>query len=347
VSLRGYMALGMLSAVLLPWLAYFALAPADEFVRLTAAGSLVIGLMGFVAWQIGRNVIKPLAAMSREARAIAVGDMGDGTLPTSKVQEIAAATAAFDAMRGALSESFRRQAALEAERRFIINAVAHDFTTPLFVLRGHLDGLSTGVAASPKKRAAYVAVCQEKVAHLERMVSDLRSLTRLEVLAEAMVQEPLDFTALVRQVTQAFEPAAIKDKVRLATDIAEASILVFGDRDWLERALSNVISNALRHTSQAGEVRIALAMDGGRARLRVEDTGDGVDPEAMPHIFEPFYRGNAARTSGDGGLGMGLAITKRVCQLHGGDVEVANRPGGGARFTLWIPLHGSGMRATR
>ncbi len=341
MSLRGYMAVGMLSAVLLPWIAYFALAPAGEIVRLAVAASLVVGLLGFVAAQIGRHVIRPLAAMGQEAYAIATGDIGDSVLPPSNVHEVATVRAAFNGMRQGLAEAFGRQAELEAERRFILNAVAHDFTTPLFVLRGHLEGLSTGLAASPEQRVAYLAVCQRKVQHLHRLVADLRASTQLESLADTLVRDPIDFRVLVRQVAQAFEPAAEDYQICLTTDVPDAPCPILGDKDWLERGLSNIISNALRHTPVTGAISLALANDDDRAILHIDDTGDGIDPNAMPHIFKPFYRGNAARTSGDGGLGMGLAIAQRVFQVHGGDLEACNRASGGARFTLWIPLHSS------
>ena len=142
----------------------------------------------YVSRQIGRYVIRPLEAMSQAARQIAGGGL-DFELPISRVREVAEVRAAFEAMGEGLRASIGRQAALEEERRFFVGAIAHDLRTPLFTLRGYLEGLERGLATSPEKVAHYIAVCRQKADQLERLVADLFAYTRAEYLEQTVQRE--------------------------------------------------------------------------------------------------------------------------------------------------------------
>jgi signal transduction histidine kinase len=308
-------------------------------------GVLAVTLMLlFVRWQMDRYVVKPLEAMSAAARRIASGNL-DFALPESRVREVADVCEAFEAMGTGLRDSLRRQAELEEERRFFIGAIAHDLRTPLFALRGYLEGLDQGLAASPEKAATYVAVCRQKADQLDRLVADLFAYTRAEYLEQTLQSEPLELGALLRRAVEGARAQAPWITLELAGP--REMCLVEGDAHLLERAVDNLLDNALRYTPAGGEIEVRWRRIDGRAAFTVADTGPGIAACDMPHLFEPLYRGDTSRNRQTGGAGLGLAIARRALLAHGGDLVAANRPTGGAEFTAWLPLHSEVPEARR
>lgn len=300
----------------------------------------------FVRTQMGRYVVKPLEAMGIAARRIANGDL-NFELPDSRVREVADVSQAFEAMGEGLRDSLRRQAELEEERRFFVGAIAHDLRTPLFSLRGYLEGLEQGLASSPQKAADYIAVCRQKADQLDRLVSDLFAYTRVEYLEQTLRSSPLELGALLRRAVQGAGPRARgKDIALEIVGPAEAgeSCMSEGDEQLLERAIENLLDNALQYTQAGGKIEVSWHRDeaAGRAVFTVTDTGPGIAPADMPHLFDPLYRGETSRNRQTGGAGLGLAIARRALLAHGGDLVAANCPGGGAKFTGWLPLYSPG-----
>ena len=190
--------------------------PEAWFLPLILLGVLVLTLAA-VAWFLDRAVLRPLAATGRAARQIAAGDL-EVALPTSPVREVAELNAAFAGMGAALRESLARQAAIEQERRLLIGAVVHDLRTPLFALRGYLDGMAGGLANTPEKAARYVGIAREKAAALEWLIADLFEYTRLEYLEQTPRHEPLDLAALLRRLVDGLQPQAAAKGVALTLD---------------------------------------------------------------------------------------------------------------------------------
>ncbi len=238
---------------------------------------------------------------------------------------------AFRAMGDGLRASLHRQAELEEQRRFFIGAIAHDLRTPLFALRGYLIGLEQGIAASPEKSAAYLTICREKADQLDRLVSDLFAYAKTEYLGQAVRRQPMDLADALARAVDAIRPAAAAKGVALDFNASEGC--VEGDPDLIERAATNLLDNALRYTPPGGTIAVSCAAEGDHVCFTVEDDGPGIAEQDLPHLLEPLYRGDAARSSKTGGAGLGLTIADRVLQAHGGSLSVANRPGGGAMFT--------------
>lgn len=291
--------------------------------------------LGGIAWFLGSALLKPLAATSEGARSVASGNL-DIELPSSRVREVAELIAAFESMSVDLRASLQQQAAMEQERRLLIGAVVHDLRTPLFSLRGYLEGLETGVADTPDKQRQYVAVAQEKADALERLIADLFDYTRLEYLDETPVREPLDLTSLLDSLVSGLAPQAEAKGVEIEL-VTSAACVVHGDRHLLTRAIENLLDNALRHTPAGGAVQAACDQDGERTRFTISDSGPGIPEEDLPHIFTPMFRGEVSRNRRTGGAGLGLTIARRMLRAQGGDLEAANAPGGGAVFTGWLP----------
>ncbi|MGH2517752.1 MAG: sensor histidine kinase, partial [Ktedonobacterales bacterium] len=166
--------------------------------------TLLLTMLG-IAWLLRPALLHPLATMSAAARQVASGDL-DVEVPASGVREVAEVAAAFTAMSGGLRASLERQAEIEQERRLFVSAIAHDLRTPLFSLRGYLEGLELGVADTPERRARYVAVCREQADRLEQLVAGLFAYARLEYLDDTPRREPLDLAELLRATVEGMRP---------------------------------------------------------------------------------------------------------------------------------------------
>ena len=285
-----------------------------------------------IAWFLGRTLLTPLAATSSAARQVAAGDL-DVEIPGSRVREVVELSSAFVAMSAELRASLRHQAEIEEERRMFVSAIAHDLRTPLFSLRGYLEGLEKGVATTPQKVAQYVQVCREKAGVLERLISDLFAYARIEYLEQTLHREPLDLGALLGRAVEGRRREAEARGVTLELGGSPQACLVQGDEHLLGRAVENLLDNAMRYTPPRGRVEVRWCSDGDRATFTVADTGPGIAPHDLPHLFEPMYRADPSRSRQTGGTGLGLAIARRILRAHGGDLVAANRTAGGAEFS--------------
>jgi signal transduction histidine kinase len=293
--------------------------------------------LALVAWLLVRLVLRPLAAMRRAARQIAGGEW-EIRLPPSRAREVAEVSAALTGMSAALRESLGRQAALEEERRLFVGAVAHDLRTPLFALRGYLRGLESGVADTPERVAHYVQACGVRADALDKLISELFAYTRLEYLDQQPQREPLELGALLAAAVAAVQPAALGKGVALAMEGPATDCPLLGDRALLERAVQNLLDNAVRHTPPGGHICVRWAREGRYQSFQVEDSGPGIAAHDLPHLFTPLYRSEPSRNRQTGGAGLGLTIARRILRAHGGDLEAANGEAGGAIFTGTLPL---------
>ncbi|MGH2531238.1 MAG: sensor histidine kinase [Thermomicrobiales bacterium] len=292
--------------------------------------------LGSIAWFLGRMVVKPLAATSAAARQVATGDL-EVALPSSRVREVAEVKTAFEAMSAGLRASLQHEAELEQERRLFIGAVVHDLRTPLFSLRGYLEGLARGVADTPEKRARYVAVAQEKAAALERLITDLFDYTRMEYLDQAHNPEPMDLAALLHRLVDGLQPQATTKEVRLTLDRPPEGCTVDGDAHLLTRAVENLLDNALRFTPAGGNVRVECRTEATGVRFSVADSGPGIPTDDLPHLFTPLFRGETSRNRRTGGAGLGLTTARNIIRAHGGELTARNHFDGGAVFTGTLP----------
>jgi signal transduction histidine kinase len=199
----------------------------DIVANFSALAALILAIF-FVGFQMRRYVVKPLEAMSGTARQIAEGDL-DLNLPVSRVTEIAEVRTGFEVMVAGLQESFQKQSKLEEERRFFIGAIAHDLRTPLFALRGYLDGLEQGIAASPDKIGKYVAVCKEKSNQLDRLVSDLFAFTKLEYMEQTLLSEKVDIKLILERSIDSLRPLALDKSVTISVEWPPYKCEVTGD----------------------------------------------------------------------------------------------------------------------
>lgn len=227
------------------------------------------------------------------------------------------------------------QARSVRRERAFTRAAAHELKTPLAVLRTHAEALKEDI--SPEKRGAYLDVILDESDRMSTLVGQLLDLSRLEAGAE-LRREPLDLAALTAEVLARLEPAAQVGAIALVLDLVP--LQVEGDRRRLEELLAELGTNALKHCPPGGEVRVVLRLEGNRARLSVENDGPAIPAEDLPHLWEPFYKGDKSRSREGGGSGLGLALVKGAAEAHKGTCRAENRSGGGVRFTIELPaLH--------
>ena len=226
----------------------------------------------------------------------------------------------------------KQRAAIQRERDFT-RAAAHELKTPLAILQAHGEALREDIL--PEKRAEYLDVILDECGRMSALVGRLLELSRLES-GTPLQKEPLDLAALVREV---WEPLALpleQKDITLKLDLE--ALQLEGDRERLREAAGNLASNALRHCTPGGTIRVTLRREGSRAVLTVYNDGEPIPEADLPHLFQPFYRGgDKSRSRDSGGTGLGLAIVRAAVLAHGGECEAENT-GGGAAFRLVLPL---------
>ncbi|MCC3371446.1 cell wall metabolism sensor histidine kinase WalK [Cohnella sp. REN36] len=310
-------------------------APKSNVVSFHAAIAGFVLALAAIAAAMRRLLLKPLERIRAAVLAFAAGEW-DVRLPASRITEIAAVRDGFEGMVEGLRRSHQKQAELEEERRFVIAAVAHDLRTPLFALRGYLDGLEQGIAQTPEQMAKYVAVCKDKSAQLDRLVEDLFTFTKMEYADTSKHERTIDLKRILEGSMDSLRPPAENKHISIETHL-EAEAAVKGDAHLLERAMNNLLDNAVRHAPVHGQIAVRCVRDGGKVRFSFRDTGPGFTEEELQRVFEPLYRGEASRNRLTGGSGLGLTISRRILRQHGGDLAAGNHPEGGALLTGWIP----------
>ncbi len=289
-----------------------------------------------VTWWLSRTLLRPLAALSAAARSIAVQDL-HFSLPASSIKELAEVADAFESMREALSTALSRQTELEQERRLFISAIAHDLRTPLFALRGYLQGFAQGLARDPEKARRYLQVCQQQAETLERLIDDLFLYAQLEYLEVLPKREPLDLGVLMGRVMESIRPLAETRGISVVEDRPTEPCWLMADAHLLARAFGNLLDNALSHTPAGGTIVLSWQQKETQVQFSVTDTGPGIAPEDLPHLFQPLYRGERSRNRRTGGAGLGLTIAQRILQAHEGDLAARNATTGGALFFGHLP----------
>ena len=267
---------------------------------------------------LSRKVTAPVEELSQDAQNGRCREDGP-------VRELNALAGAFNAAQDQLEEQLQR------ERAFTRGA-AHELKTPLAVLRTHAEALQEDIA--PQKREQYLDVILEESDRMARLVGSLLELSRLEAGAE-LRRESIDLAALIREV---WSPLSLPlEQKRLTLSLELEALTVDGDRERLRELAENLASNALRHCTPGGQIRVTLEKEGTGLRLTVQNDGLPIPEEDLPHLFEPFYRGDKARSRQSGGTGLGLAIVRAAAQAHGGSCGVENCSGG-PLFWVVLPL---------
>jgi signal transduction histidine kinase len=215
--------------------------------------------------------------------------------------------------------------------------------TPLTANRGYTETLSMPqIPLDDDTRRRYLEVVNQETYKLEAIIGDLLDVARLEGGGETFHHRPISVEELFRRILDRHHPSIQQKQIAVTVDVAPEASEVHGDPGRLEQALQNLASNALRHTPQGGSMTLRAEADDGRVRIAVQDSGPGIAPEHLPHVFDRFYKAEASRagTSVASGSGLGLSIVQAIVHRHGGTVGAANAAEGGAVFEISLPHDG-------
>ena len=300
--------------------------------RLTLLATAISAGAGLV---LGRGLTAPLRALNEAARRLGAGNL-DTRAPEEGDDEIGELGAGFNRMAVRMQESFNT---LESERdtlRSFIADMSHELRTPITALHTFIDLLSHGAARDESVRDEFLQESATQIDRLEWLVQNLLDLSKFDAgLAEVHV-EHVDLRPLVdRSVGEAKLAAASKD-VTIQYEPSAEPIVAAADTNRLRQALSNVLLNAVKFTPAGGTVTVQLDCTQKVARIRVRDTGPGIPPEELPHVFERFYRGPSTANLA-GGSGLGLPIVQSIMHAHAGDVTVHSEYGKGTEAVLMLP----------
>jgi heavy metal sensor kinase len=290
---------------------------------------LAIALAGIGGYWLTRRNLAPLASMAAQARRITHSNL-DTRLDAgaAAAEELAALSSSFNELLARLDQSFDHM------RRFVADA-SHELRTPIAIIRGEADvALAHERGAAEYKQA--LAIVLDESRRLSRLVDDLLNLARADAGRVKLRVEEFYLNDLLAECCRSAQTLAGARGVLL--ECPPHDDLAFrGDEELVRRMAMNLIDNAIRYTPAGGRVTVSLDSRGGHIAIRVADTGTGIAPEIVPHVFERFYRGDKARSRQDGGFGLGLAIVKWVAESHHGTVELASTPGAGSTFTVTLP----------
>ena len=299
-------------------------ASVDRSVYLGAA--LAVVAAGVVAFLVARYLTHPILRLEAAAKDLAAGELSH-RVDANGPAEVAALGDAFNHMADSLEEA-------EMLRRRLVADVAHELRNPIAVLRIQAEGMAEGViAAEPPVLDSLV----EELQHLSSLVDDLQELSSAEAGRLHYEMEPIDLAELAQREAERAAKIA-PDGVHVTSEGMVGERYIVGDQRRLSEVLRNLLGNALKYTPQ-GDVSVVIqAIDDQRVEVAVRDTGAGISPEDLPHVFERFYRADKARSAHTGGAGLGLAISRRIVEDHGGTVFADSVAGEGAVVGFRLPL---------
>lgn len=275
---------------------------------------------------ISRRITRPIHEMAGVTGRIAEGDYSRRVKIESR-DEIGSLAGSLNQMAENLEESQRL-------RRELMANIAHELRTPLTSISGYMEGLIDGVV--PATPETYELVHRE-ADRLSRLVSDLQRLSRAESGKEQLDIVELPVKTVVERLARRLEPQFREKGVELELDLEPGIPGLMADEDKLDQVLTNLLDNGLSYTGRGGKVKVAARGEDGKVAVTIKDTGIGISPEDLPHIFERFYRADKSRSRTRGGTGIGLTIAKRYVEALGGTITVDSKLGEGTKFLLRLP----------
>jgi signal transduction histidine kinase len=313
--------------------------PAGEFltsVNQAIVSSTIIAVL--IALLVGTvlflQIIKPLRLLKKAATAITSGDLNQRVNISSR-DELGELGMTFNQMAKSLAKA-------ETQRRHMVADVAHELRTPLAVIQGTLEGMQDGILPLDEEQ---VAALYTETMLLNRLVGDLRLLSLVEAGQLRLEKKETEPGILIQQIVERLKPQADLKNVRMETCLQSNLPTIWMDSDRITQVLNNLLGNALRYTPDGGTIKVQVLFipSNGFLEVSVSDTGQGIDPDDLPYIFDRFYRVDKSRTRSSGGSGLGLAIVKQLVESHGGDVYAEspifkdeNQKGYGTKFCFTV-----------
>jgi signal transduction histidine kinase len=279
-----------------------------------------------VTWLTGRMIIEPLSQLE-----LAVQEFTEGNfkmrIPSLSVPEINRLGVSFNIMANSLE-------GVETRRQELIGDLAHELRSPITVIHGYLETVSVGITSLTPDIQSQI---QSETKRLMRLTNDLIELSQAETGYLSLQLERVSLNSTIESVVKTFAPISFQKNCRLQTRLEVDLPPIYIDRDRLKQILINLIGNAIKYTEN-GTVTVHTGRQGNYVWVAIVDTGIGIALEDLPKVFERFWRADASRNSSTGGSGIGMALTKRLVELHGGKIEVESTIGKGSIFRFTLPI---------
>jgi heavy metal sensor kinase len=284
---------------------------------------------GLAGWWATRLALRPVVQLSRAANDISASDLKRRLPLRGTNDELDQLATAFNGVLSRLEQAVRQV------RDFTAN-ISHELRTPLAALRGEAE-VTLSAPRPPEEYRRVLESQLEEFDKLSHIVNDLLTLARAESGAIALRSEPVDLAALARTGTEWLRPVAEDRGLTMKLD-ADGEMVISGDAHWLEHMLLNLLDNAIKFTQAGGTIRVRVYTESEQAVVEVADSGIGIPPEALLHVFDRFYQAEESRSKQAGGTGLGLALVHWIVEAHQGRIDAHSEPGVGTCFRIFLPL---------
>jgi len=302
------------------------------FLQLALGLPLAVGIITLGGYWLVHRALRPVEQITRAAEQITQLNLSDRLPVTKSGDELERLSQALNRMIARLDD------AVQNSRRFAADA-SHDLRTPLTILRGELENLVEDPALNAELRARLASLLEETI-HLSRIVEQLFTLTQLDSGNSCTDRQRFDLSELARTTAEQMSLLAEDKKISLTCQ-ASQSVFIEGDRSRIKQVIVNLLDNAVKYTQSDGRILLRVDASNGHALLEVEDNGIGIPADALPHVFERFYRVDKTRSAEAESAGLGLSIVKSICTAHGAEVKVTSVPKVGSRFSVTLPSAGN------
>lgn len=297
---------------------------------------LFIVIIGLLNYLVSRSIINPLSILKNGAERIKFGDL-DFEITAVSDDEIGQLNRAFEEMRIKLKESVLLQNRYEENRKELLSNISHDLKTPITSIIGYVEGIKDGVANTPEKMDKYLTTVYVKAKDMDALIDELFLFSKLDLKKEPFSFEKIELAEYLRDYAEELHLDLVQEGIVIELQLMVETVYVMADREKLKRVLANLISNAVKYMNKKQKyISISLTVEMSNVTVTVSDNGQGIDPSALPYIFDRFYRAEQSRNSEKGGSGLGLAIAKQIIMEHGGDIWATSELGKGTSvfFTL-------------
>lgn len=295
---------------------------------IAVAYPLALGVASLGGAFLAGRALGPIDSITQAARRISAEDLSQRLNLSLPDDEIGRLAQTFDEMIARLEEGFRRQ------RQFTADA-SHELRTPLTAIKGQVE-VALGNERDAQTYREVLQVVNEETDRLIRLTGSLLTLARADAGGLPLSRERLELGELAAAVMEQVSPVAEAKGVRLE-DGGDPGLEVVADEDLLIQLLLNLLDNAVKYTEASGSIVVRWRAVNGVVEISVRDTGAGIAPEHLPHVFDRFYRADPARSRAEGGVGLGLSICRWIADAHGGTIQVESAPGRGSTFTVRLP----------
>jgi len=302
------------------------------------AGLIVAAIAAFCSYLFVRRFTRPVESLTVAAERMKHGNYTQRVVIPNSRDELGLLAQTFNEMASTIEADVTELHRQDEVRRDLIANIAHDLATPLTAIQGLSEALADDVISDPSARQETVLRIGREVQRLRRMVADVRQMTSLEAGQTPLDLAPLELHSLVDETLLVLKPECEQAGISLYNDVNANLPLVQADSDRIIQVLLNLLDNARRHTPYGGSIRVGAGVQNRHVAVWVTDTGTGIDPTDLPHIFERFYRADRSRTTATGGSGLGLSIVKAIVTAHGGTIQAESTPGYGTRIIFTLPI---------